>query len=75
MGLRYAPPGINSPFNTDKYTQMVRATIRATDESVPPILIKIMEERLAIGVSTAPEPTEAPTYKDISDAFGNVLVT
>jgi AP-2 complex subunit alpha len=34
-----------------------------------------MEERLAVGVSTVPEPTEAPTYRDISDAFSNVLVT
>ncbi|PMD61967.1 Adaptor protein complex AP-2 alpha subunit [Hyaloscypha bicolor E] len=55
-------------------TQKVRLTIRATDESVSPILIKLMEERLAIGVSTAPETTEAPTFRDISDAFGNVLV-
>lgn len=54
---------------------MVRLTIRATDESVPPILIKIMKERLAIGVSTQPEVIEAPSYREISDAFGNVLVT
>jgi AP-2 complex subunit alpha len=74
MGLRYAPSRIN-PLNADKFLQMVRLTIRATDDSVPPILIKMMEERLAIGVSTAPETTEAPTYRDISDAFGNVLVT
>lgn len=29
---------------------MYRITIRATDESVPPVLIKLMEERLAQGV-------------------------
>lgn len=31
-------------------TQMYRITIRATDESVPPVLIKAMEERLAQGI-------------------------
>jgi AP-2 complex subunit alpha len=31
-------------------TQMYRITIRATDEAVPPILIKAMEERLAQGI-------------------------
>ncbi|KAF2191144.1 Adaptor protein complex AP-2 alpha subunit [Zopfia rhizophila CBS 207.26] len=31
-------------------TQMFRITIRATDEAVPPVLVKIMEERLAQGV-------------------------
>ncbi|RDW68281.1 hypothetical protein BP5796_08938 [Coleophoma crateriformis] len=55
-------------------TQMVRLTIRATDESVPPIMIKLMEERLAVGASTGPEVFEAPTRRDISDAFSNVLV-
>lgn len=30
--------------------QMYRATIRATDESVPPVLMKLMEEMLAQGV-------------------------
>ena len=54
---------------------MVRLTIRATDESVPPVLIKLMEERLAVGVSTQPEAFEAPTRREISDAFGNVLVS
>ena len=53
---------------------MIRLTIRATDESVPAVLIKIMEERLQIGVSIAPEVHEAPTRREISDAFGNVLV-
>jgi AP-2 complex subunit alpha len=54
---------------------MIRLTIRATDESVPPTLIKLMEERLAVGVSTQPEEYEGPTRREISDAFGNVLVT
>jgi AP-2 complex subunit alpha len=30
--------------------QMYRITIRATDESVPPVLIKIMEDRLSQGI-------------------------
>lgn len=29
---------------------MYRVTIRATDETVPPILVKLMEETLALGV-------------------------
>lgn len=28
---------------------MYRVTIRATDESVPPVLIKVMEEKLSQG--------------------------
>ncbi|KAF2111635.1 adaptin N terminal region-domain-containing protein [Lophiotrema nucula] len=31
-------------------TQMFRITIRATDEAVPPVLIKIMEDRLSQGI-------------------------
>ncbi|OCL08738.1 Adaptor protein-like protein complex AP-2 [Glonium stellatum] len=31
-------------------TMMYRITIRATDESVPPVLIKLMEERLSQGI-------------------------
>ncbi len=54
---------------------MIRLTIRATDESVPPILIKIMQERLEIGVSTQPEVIESLTRREISEVFGNVLVT
>lgn len=54
---------------------MVRLTIRATDESVPPILIQTMQERLEVGVSTQPENLEPPTRREISDAFGNVLVS
>ncbi|TGO16347.1 hypothetical protein BTUL_0029g00370 [Botrytis tulipae] len=55
-------------------TQMVRLTIRATDESVPPVLIKLMEERLAVGISTQPEMQLPPSRREISDAFGNILV-
>lgn len=53
---------------------MIRLTIRATDESVPPVIIKIMEERLAIGESTRQEEVEGPTRREISEAFSNVLV-
>lgn len=54
---------------------MIRLTIRATDESVPSILIKIMEQRLAVGQSTQPEVVETPSMREMSDVFGNVLVT
>lgn len=40
---------------------MVRLTIRATDESVPPVLMQLMEERLSVGASTVPELKEGPT--------------
>lgn len=53
---------------------MVRLTLRATDESVPPVLIKLMEERLAVGVSTRQEFMMPPTRREISDVFGNILV-
>jgi AP-2 complex subunit alpha len=53
---------------------MLRLTIRATDETVPPVLIKIMVDRLQIGQSTQPEEFIAPTRREISDAFGNILV-
>ncbi|KAG4435618.1 hypothetical protein IFR05_008893 [Cadophora sp. M221] len=56
-------------------TGMVRLTIRATDESVPPIMIQTMQERLEIGVSTHAEVIEPPSRREISDAFGNVLVS
>ncbi|KAK8038850.1 hypothetical protein PG993_007261 [Apiospora rasikravindrae] len=56
-------------------SQMIRLTIRATDESVPPVMLKLMEERLATGVSIVPELHEGPTKQDISDMFSNVMVT
>ncbi|KAI1474924.1 hypothetical protein K445DRAFT_14341 [Daldinia sp. EC12] len=55
-------------------SQMVRLTIRATDESVPPVLLKLMQERISAGVSTAPEFRPAPTRQEISDTFANVMV-
>ncbi|KAI1657500.1 Adaptor protein complex AP-2 alpha subunit [Daldinia decipiens] len=55
-------------------SQMVRLTVRATDESVPPVLLKLMEERLSVGISTAPEFRDAPTRREISDTFANVMV-
>lgn len=54
--------------------QMVRLTIRATDESVPQVLVKLMEGRLAVGASAQPIPADL-TLKEMKDAFGNVLVT
>ncbi|KAK8134304.1 adaptin N terminal region-domain-containing protein [Apiospora sp. TS-2023a] len=56
-------------------SQMIRLTIRATDESVPPVMLKMMEERLATGVSIVPELHEGPTKQDISDMFSNVMVS
>jgi AP-2 complex subunit alpha len=53
---------------------MVRLTIRATDESVPPVLLKLMQHRLARGFATHSEPLRPPTKREISDAFSNVLV-
>lgn len=55
--------------------QMVRLTIRATDDTLPPVLIKMMEERLAAGVSIRPEKYEAPTASEISDSFRNIMVS
>jgi AP-2 complex subunit alpha len=54
---------------------MLRLTIRATDESVPPILLKLMQTQLERGVSTAQERPPPPTVSEISDAFRNVMVT
>ncbi|KAK0634906.1 adaptin N terminal region-domain-containing protein [Bombardia bombarda] len=60
-------------------TQMLRLTIRATDESLPPVLLKLMEQRLANGISTgtdrfAAHASAAPTASEISDTFRNVMV-
>lgn len=54
--------------------QMIRLTIRATDESVPDVLMKLMAERISAGVSTLPEEHVAPTPSEISDLFSNVMV-
>ena len=56
------------------HLQMVRLTIRATDESVPPVLLKLMQARLARGFQIHAEPPHPLTKREISDAFGNVLV-
>lgn len=53
---------------------MIRVTIRATDESVPDVLMKLMAERISAGKSTLPEMHMAPTPSEISDVFSNVMV-
>ncbi|KAK4167422.1 putative AP-2 complex subunit alpha [Cladorrhinum sp. PSN259] len=55
-------------------TQMIRLTIRATDDGVPPVLLKLMVDRLSQGVSNSPERFERPTVSDISDSFRNIMV-
>lgn len=52
---------------------MIRLTIRATDESVPAVLMKMMQERLAAGYT--PEKIHQPTAEEISDAFSSVMVS
>jgi AP-2 complex subunit alpha len=59
----------------DPLLQMVRLTIRATDETVPPVLFRLMEERLAAGMSTAVDSFQPPTRAEISESFGNIMVT
>lgn len=53
---------------------MVRLTIRATDDSVPHVLIKLMEDRIAAGQSLQPHPSEM-SLREMKDTFGNVLVS
>lgn len=53
-------------------TQMIRLTIRATDDSVPGLLLKLMQDRLAAGVIA--DRLEPPTREEISDSFRNVMV-
>lgn len=53
---------------------MIRLTIRATDESVPAVLMKLMAERISAGISTLPEVHVAPTPNEISTMFSNVMV-
>jgi AP-2 complex subunit alpha len=57
--------------------QMVRLTIRATDDMLPPLMLKMMQERMARGVSTAQErfAPPQPTMSDISDSFRSIMVT
>ena len=54
---------------------MVRLTIRATDDTVPPVLLKLLEERIAQGMSTVAEKYVPPTASEISDTFRNIMVT
>ncbi|KAK2591175.1 hypothetical protein QQS21_011131 [Conoideocrella luteorostrata] len=56
-------------------TQMIRLTIRATDDSVPMVLMKLIQETLSQGISTTPEYRAPPTREEISDSFGNVMVS
>lgn len=53
---------------------MVRLTIRATDDSVPQVLAKLMEDRIAIGMSMQPPPSDL-SMREMKDAFENVMVT
>ncbi|KAK3988172.1 putative AP-2 complex subunit alpha [Cladorrhinum sp. PSN332] len=55
-------------------TQMVRLTIRATDDSVPPVMLKSMVDRLSQGVSNAPDRFDRPTASEITDSFRNIMV-
>ena len=52
---------------------MIRVTIRATDEHVPPVLLKHMQERLAMGSPV--RPNSPPSREQASDSFANVMVT
>ena len=54
--------------------QMLRLTVRATEDTLPPLITKMMVERLALGVSVRPEKYEAPTVSEISDSFRNIMV-
>lgn len=55
---------------------MIRLTVRATDDSVPPILLKVMQARLSVGVSTGADSVDhAPSPREeASRVFGNVMV-
>lgn len=56
-------------------TQMIRLTIRATDESVLWPILKYMEQLLALGASTLPESPEKPTKRETNDTFRNAMLT
>ncbi|KAG6003732.1 hypothetical protein E4U21_001785 [Claviceps maximensis] len=55
-------------------SQMIRLTIRATDDSVPTVFLKLMQDRLAQGQPTTPD-YRSPTRDEISDSFGNTMVS
>jgi AP-2 complex subunit alpha len=54
---------------------MIRLTVRATDDSVPAILAKAMQEHLSMGLLNGPEEEAQPSMAQISDAFSNVMVS
>lgn len=54
---------------------MIRLTIRATDDSVPEVLLKMMQERLAAGAPTLPDVSDPLSHREIADAFGSVMVS
>lgn len=58
---------------------MVRLTVRATDDAVPAPLLRLMEDRIAAGLTSSSQPdtpvSQGPTVDEISDAFRNVMVT
>jgi hypothetical protein len=54
---------------------MLRLTIRATDASVPSLLLALMTERLSSGTSQPAAPHRAETSRsEMNDAFANVMV-
>lgn len=54
---------------------MIRLTIRATDDSVPAVLLKLMQDQLAAGTLTGHDQFHPPSREQISNAFGNVMVS
>ncbi|KAK4989083.1 hypothetical protein LTR66_007141 [Elasticomyces elasticus] len=49
VGISTSSRSLQHDRRANKESQMYRLTIRATDESVPPVLMKLMEERLSQG--------------------------
>ena len=56
---------------------MVRLTIRATDDSLPPLLLKMMQDRISKGLSTVVQEryVPPPSASEISDSFRSIMVT
>jgi AP-2 complex subunit alpha len=54
---------------------MVRLTIRATDDLVPPILLRLMVARLAVGAPVAAPEKESLTRREVGEVFKNIMVT
>lgn len=61
--------------NTE-WQQMIRLTIRATDDAVTPILLKLMQEKLAAGIvsQSRQDELEMPSQQEASESFANVMV-